>query len=194
MKSDKAGRKALIAELGFSLMVERLRPQETPTDPAKINEIAWNETRRRLKPFLGQGVDLDAPLQQSENIEVAAIEKRLMGFFNGNNFPIVARPLFKGCGFVDASEGDILTKSTLFEVKTVDRSFRSADLRQLLTYSALNSASREADISAVGLVNPRRGVSCEMQVGELCLDISGRSAENLFAMIVQVFSSGEISR
>jgi len=81
-----------------------------------------------------------------------------------------------------------------FEVKTVDRSFRSADLRQLLTYTALNSVSKEDDINVVGLVNPRRGLSFEMPVSEICMDISGRSAENLFSMVVQVFSSGEISR
>ncbi len=194
MKSDQAGRKAVIAELAFSMMVERLRPQEIPIDPVKLHENAWSETKRRLRPFLEQGVDLDTPLLPSENVEVSQIEKRLIAFFKGNNLPTKTRPLFKGCGYIDASEGDILTKSTLFEVKTVDRSFRSADLRQLLTYSALNSASREAEICALGLVNPRRGVSFEMPVGELCFGISGRSAEDLFAMIVQVFSSGEISR
>ena len=194
MKSDKTGRKALIAEFAFSMMVEVIRSAGNPTDPAELQENAWNDTKRRLRPFLGQGVDLDTPLQHSEKAEAAEIEKRLVAFFKGANLPIITRPLFKGCGFVDASEGDILTKSTLFEVKTVDRSFRGADLRQLLTYTALNSASREAAIPSVGLVNPRRGVSFEMSVGQLCVDISGRSAEDLFAMIVQVFSSGELSR
>ena len=194
MKSEKTGRKALIAEFAFSMMVEVLRCAEKPTNSAKLHENAWNDTRRRLRPFLGQGVDLDAPLQQSEKAEAAEIEKRLIAFFKGTNLPMKTRPLFKGCGFVDASEGDILTKSTLFEVKTVDRSFRGADLRQLLTYAALNSASREAEIPSIGLVNPRRGVSFKMSVGQLCVDISGRSAEDLFAMIVQVFSSGELSR
>ena len=194
MKSEKTGRKALIAEFAFSMMVEVLRCAEKPTNSAKLHESAWNDTRRRLRPFLGKGVDLDTPLQQSETAEAAEIEKRLIAFFKGTNLPMKTRPLFKGCGFVDASEGDILTKSTLFEVKTVDRSFRGADLRQLLTYTALNSASREAEIPSIGLVNPRRGVSFEMSVGQLCVDISGRSAEDLFAMIVQVFSSGELSR
>ena len=83
---------------------------------------------------------------------------------------------------------------TLFEVKTVDRSFRGVDLRQLLTYAALNFASREREISTLGLVNPRRGVFFEMPVGDLCLDIAGRSSESLFAMIIQVLSSGELSR
>jgi len=44
------------------------------------------------------------------------------------------------------------------------------------------------------LVNPRRGVFFEMPVGDLCLDIAGRSSESLFAMIIQVLSSGELSR
>lgn len=194
MKSSKTGRKALIAELAFSIFVEKFRSQGKSKNQIKLNENAWSETKRRLLPFLRQGVDLDAPLLKSEKIEVAEVEKRLIAFFTGDYLPIVTRPLFRGCGFVDASEGDILTRSTLFEVKTVERSFRSADLRQLLTYAALNSASREVEIHAVGLVNPRRGVSFEMLVDELCIDISGRSAEDLFAMIVQVFSSGEISR
>ncbi len=191
MKSDKSGRKALIAELAFSLMVEKLRAQGNPKEQ---QEKAWNETSRRLRPFLGQGVDLDAPLGKNEELEVVEVGKRLTAFFKGDNLPVETRPVFKGCGFVDASEGDILTKSTLFEVKTVDRSFRGVDLRQLLTYAALNFASREREISTLGLVNPRRGVFFEMPVGDLCLDIAGRSSESLFAMIIQVLSSGELSR
>lgn len=194
MKPDKTGRKAIIAEFAFSMMVEVLKSADKPKNPEELYENAWNDVKRRLRPFLRQGVDLDAPLQQSEKAEAAEIQKRLLTFFKGINLPVTTRPLFKGCGFVDASEGDILTKSTLFEVKTVDRSFRGADLRQLLTYTALNSASREFDIPSVGLVNPRRGVSFEISVGQLCIDISGRSAEVLFAMILQVFSSGELSR
>ncbi|WP_281019246.1 MULTISPECIES: hypothetical protein [unclassified Minwuia] len=194
MASDKEGRKALIAELAFSLMVERHQSKGRRRGRSHLFAESWNEATRRLRPFVGRGVDLELPLQKDEKNEVLEIEKRLMDFFNGANLPVRTRPLFKGCGFVDASEGDILTRTTLFEVKTVDRSFRSADLRQLLTYAALNAAAGEVEIPMMGLVNPRRGVSFEIPVGELCSDISGRTAQDLFALIIQVFSSGELSR
>lgn len=194
MADTKTERRAVLAEFAYSVFAERLAdPLNLKSDQVRV-DLAWNETKRRLLPFLGQGVDLEKPLDAKELDDVAELVKRLISFFKGEHQPRIVRPLFKGCGFIDASEGDILTESTLFEVKTVDRSFRSADVRQLLTYAALNASSRESTISSVGLVNPRRGVAFEMPLDRLCLDISGRSPEELFSVVVQVFSSGEISR
>ncbi|UWQ21598.1 hypothetical protein [Jannaschia sp. W003] len=81
MKYDKTGRKALIAEFGFSMMVEIIRSAGNSGDRAELQENAWNDTKRRLRPFLGQGVDLDTPLQHSEKAEAAEIERRLVEFF-----------------------------------------------------------------------------------------------------------------
>ncbi len=194
MEGAKTVRRAVVAEYSFSIFAEKLADTENSRSDSERADIAWNETKHRLRPFLGQGVDLEKPLEANELAEVSEIVKRLLSFFRGGRHPLVVRPLFKGCGFIDASEGDVLTKSTLYEVKTVDRSFRGTDVRQLLTYAALNSSSREADIPCIGLINPRRGVAFEMSVDELCLDISGRPAEELFSLVIQAFSSGEISR
>ena len=97
MTSDKTGRKALIAEFAFSMMVEILRSADKPKNPEELYENAWNDAKRRLRPFLGQGVDLETPFQQSEKAQAAEIEKRLLAFFKGINLPVKTRPLFKGC-------------------------------------------------------------------------------------------------
>jgi len=194
MKPEGSGRKAVIAEFAFSLFVEHVRSEVEPKDRSKQRVDAWAETERRLRPFLGQGIDLTTSLSPIENVEVTELERRLIGFFKRDRIPTRTRPLFLGCGFVDASEGDILTSSTLFEVKTVERSFRSSDIRQLLTYAALNFAAQGSEIPGVGIFNPRRGVAFEFPLRELCNEISGRSVEDLFSLIIQVFSSGELSR
>jgi hypothetical protein len=67
------------------------------------------------------------------------------------------RPLFRGCGIVDACEGDVTVDDVLVEVKSGDRNFLSVDLRQLLVYSALKRAAGEGVPASICLVNPRAG-------------------------------------
>jgi hypothetical protein len=132
-------------------------------------------------------------LSDEENREVAEISSSLSRFFNASK-PLIPRPIFAGCGYVDASEGDAIFGSTLFEVKTVERPVRSSDIRQTITYAALNAASNQFDIQNVGLFNPRRGLYCDIGIEHVCSEISGRPAQELLAIIIQAISSGEISR
>jgi hypothetical protein len=132
-------------------------------------------------------------LNDEEDREVAEIADRLGRFFNSSK-PAVLRPIFSGCGYVDASEGDVIYGSTLYEVKTVERPVRSSDVRQTITYAALNAASNQFDLQNVGLFNPRRGRYCDIEIEYVCSEISGRPAQELLAIIVQALSSGEISR
>ena len=141
-----------------------------------------------------QNLDLSTPLNVDEKKEVTELFQRLSNFFVKEHSPQQIRPIFKGCGFVDASEADVLAKSTLFEVKTVERSFRSVDLRQVITYAALNHSSKEVEITNLGLANPRRGVFFELPLNEISMEISGRTADERVSTIVQTISSGEISR
>ncbi len=103
-------------------------------------------------------------------------------------------PLFQGCGIIDTSFGDVYTDGHLFEVKAGDRGFLSIDLKQLLTYAALNSVRADREIQFLGLFNPRVGISYKVGLEELCQEISGSSANEMLGEIVRVISSGDISR
>jgi hypothetical protein len=100
---------------------------------------------------------------------------------------VVPEPVFPGCGFIDTCRGDVLVCKTLFEVKAGDRLFRSIDVRQLVTYAALNLVSRQHKIHKVGLFNPRVGIRAAVEV-------SGKDAITLLSEIVVAISSGETSR
>lgn len=103
------------------------------------------------------------------------------------------RPLLKGCGKIDPSEGDIIYKNCLYEIKAGDRNFRSIDVKQVLTYLALNYASKQYSLSGVCLFNPRTGISFEISVDSLCFEVSGAGAADLFDRMKFVFSGLEIS-
>ena len=122
------------------------------------------------------------------------IAERLRKFFKNGGRKVVVRPIFYGCGFIDTSEGDVIFGDTLYEVKTVERTFRSSDVRQVLTYAALNSGSGQYSISRFGLFNPRRGNYCELDLDDVCVGISGRPAQELFSIVIETISSGDISR
>jgi hypothetical protein len=188
---------AALAEYAFSLFVERRMGtlEFANFDPAVQAERAWAETTRRLAPYVAQGLDIVTLLDEEEKQEVVEITDRLRRVFDFSK-SIVLRPMFPGCGYVDASEGDVIFGSTLYEVKTVNRPIRSSDIRQTITYAALNAAStsEQFEIRAIGLFNPRRGLVFDFELEHVCSEISGRPAQELFEVIIQALSSDGISR
>ena len=154
----KTRRRALIAEYAFSLFVERRRGSTNIADLSAESRAkrAWAETTRRLAPYTAQGLDIETSLDEDENKEVAEIADRLNRVFDLSK-SVVLRPAFPGCGYVDSSEGDVIFGSTLFEIKTVDRAVRSSDIRQTITYAALNAASAPGSTFA--------GLACSIRGG-----------------------------
>jgi hypothetical protein len=135
-------------------------------------------------------------LDDDETRECWILFRRMLSFF-GRFAPkqeIGVKPRFAGCGLIDACFGDILIRDILFEVKAGERSFRSVDVRQLLTYAALNKASRGKRVERLGLFNLRTGVSFDMNIDDLCLEVAGCPSEELLGEIIRVISSGDISR
>lgn len=197
VKQDIEVRRALVAELGFSLFVEQERLKLLEPRRAMTEEnfnLAWADTQRVLRPLMSAPYDIGSGLTETEKIEVTDIQMRLEHFFQSRKRTIKSRPQFLGCGYVDMSEGDIISDKTLFEIKTVDRTFRSIDIRQLISYCALNHVSGQYDIKNLGLFNPRRGTFVEYEIDDVTLEISGRSSQDLFDIIVEAISSGDISR
>jgi hypothetical protein len=113
---------------------------------------------------------------------------------SGDLKSIMPKPRFPGCGILDRCEGDIYIEKILFEVKAGDRLVRSIDLRQILIYLALNRASNSLEITGVGLLNPRVGISLEMNVDDICFAVSGRDSSRLLDAIIYGISNGDVSR
>jgi hypothetical protein len=90
--------------------------------------------------------------------------------------------------------GDVYCSNTLYEIKAGERLFRSIDVRQLLTYAALNKADPCRTLTDIGLFNPRSGLSFTASLEEVCIEVAGLRTEELLGEIVRVISSGDTSR
>jgi hypothetical protein len=186
-------RRGFVNEIAYQLFVET----KSSLALTKESEDRAISTARELMLRIEETRGSDTPLPNSvEMLDAKEQLRRLAIFFQyeakGANLEL--SPLFAGCGFIDACEGDVYFDQTLFEIKAGDRNFRSIDLRQLLTYAALNYAHSRRTIERVGLFNPRLGISFSMPLNELCLEVAGHSAPDTLSEIIRVISSGDISR
>ena len=86
-------------------------------------------------------------------------------------------------------KADVLFGETLYDIKAGDRDFRLVDVRQLITYCALNHAVSNYTINKVGVVNPRLGVFFNVGVDELVEGMTGTSAVELFEEITTFLST-----
>jgi len=96
---------------------------------------------------------------------------------------VMIHPPFRGCGLMNSCFGDILQGTSLYEVKCVDRNLRGSDLRQVLTYCALNYQSHQYEINTVCVLNPRRGMSYKYDLEDLSLSLSGTNTFELLHRI-----------
>lgn len=98
-------------------------------------------------------------------------------------------PSFPGCGWLDECSGDLLIDKVLCEVKAGGESrFQGRDFRQVLIYAALNFQSRRYDIDSVCLVNPRLGIYLQEDLNNLCFELAGAPAVEVFAEIIDFVS------
>jgi hypothetical protein len=204
----EAERHAFVAELAFELLRLEIEGDRRPT-PSRSEE-ATETVRRRLATVAGIEIDSVGEPGRAELEEVDRLRRALRKFLADRNpNRIAVSPTIAGCGVIDACAADLLLwrKPTpfdilladieraslrLLEVKIVERGFRAADFRQLITYAALMSAEGDAP-DAVGLVNPRRGTFFECTVAELAMDTAGLSADELLQQIVFDISTSEVS-
>jgi hypothetical protein len=193
MTASSTTDRAYVAEYGFALFVERGWSSVEGSTKAAQELLAKEEARKRIEPLQGKGA-ISEKLTAEQDAEGKQIALRLGKFFKSKGAKTTPRPIFPGCGLIDHSEADVLSDLTLYEVKTVERGFRSNDIRQLITYCALNSLSGKHKIEKIGLFNPRKGISFELELDLVTREISGKTANDLFEDIHQAISSGGISR
>lgn len=193
-----AKRRALVNEIGFHLFTRRIRDgriADDAADPAVAADVG-----RQLEGELAAELPLPDAGQISgpsdaEIQEAVRIAARLSLFFREHvtDAPLVAAPEFAGCGIVETCRGDVLAGETLYEVKSGESNFGAHDLRQVLTYCALNHALPRYMIRAVGLVNPRLGLFFESDLESLVRGAAGLSADGLFFEMTRFLSSESAS-
>lgn len=134
-------------------------------------------------------------LDEYEEEEAWLLLFRLRQFVSANRSEgLILFPTFPGCGLLDGCIGDLILGQTLYEVKAGDRFFRSIDLRQLLIYAMLNWRARTYEFEKLGIFNPRVGIYYEGELSDICYEVSGKSATELFADMSDVISGSGFSR
>ena len=181
----------LVNELAFRLFVASARSDTPPSDltPEAVAASIDGATShiRHMRQLSRTPITDPTSPQLAEAIALA--ERHLLFFQRERTLTVF--PAFPGCGWVMECAGDVLSRSTLFEVKAGQRGFRSIDVRQTLVYCALNFAAKTYDISTLCLVNPRTGTFAEEDLEDLCRAISGASAVETLAAIVEYCSESQ---
>jgi len=184
----------VIAETAFGLFAEALKAEEPVVELCKdVALIHRIEESARGRVFGLRRGAVERPQSVYPNTsEAIHLANRLETYFE--DFPlelIVIQPRFKGCGILDSCYGDILAKKSLCELKMVDRNLRSADIRQVLAYCALNYRSSQYEINTVTILNPRRGLEFSFGIEKLAEHASGKTATELFHQITTFLADFE---
>jgi hypothetical protein len=196
----------------LNLGYERFSRPLNPTTFAYRRDIISETGFRLFGLSLGHGIDLEdsvgeayllaceyldrepselTPDEASEAIEMC---RRLGEYARGIGGPVEFMPTFAGHGMMSSCFGDLVVGERLVEVKYVNRSFRSTDLRQLLCYCGLRYFNDGETFEEVALVNPLRGVAASIGLRELIDGASGRVPPEFFSELSYVLASGEVSR
>jgi hypothetical protein len=203
-----SARRAFVNELGFCLFrdlaggVWRGRGWVRPSDRDAVVQAAVGEAWRRVRPLAERAGKDRMGVEEGELREAISLAGRLQAYFREVR-DLVVEPTFAGCGVVDQCRGDLLADSTLTEIKAGERrgrasrisSFRSVDIRQILTYLALNHAAPEPKaILEVCLLNPRLGLAFKTTVQDLCFNVSGLETRQLLDSVSFEMSRSDVSR
>lgn len=168
----------IVAEFAFwgarLLHGEGKAPGGLLDDPAIVQE-ASRRAFEVVQQYEGAKPDVLRPLLPSELREGQALAKNYAPLYRACDSigHIDFGPRFQGCGFLNAAEGDLGIDGTLVEVKTTTRKVGGKDLRQLITYLALDSGAGRHRWTHVAIFNPRRGTLHRAEADALLLRISG---------------------
>lgn len=180
-------KRAVINELSFRLFMRKSNGEKL--DDKNISEIETSVRKYIVKLIRRADVSINK-LSSLELDEAIELSKKLESFFRQTELKTLSFwPSFNGCGKIHKCNGDIVLSDKLIEVKAGNRKFRLNDLRQVITYLALNFSSKQYDLNTVILLNPRKGLSVEIGVEELILSCSRRKPVDVFLDIVEFVSS-----
>ncbi len=188
--ADRKNNTALVNVLAFSMLRELCNKNQTLAQLTNNKyfksqgfEILLEKDLAYLSKF-SYGTECSLPLSVKEIQQVSQLFRQMYIRYVANNSNVIVDPNFDGCGFINESFGDIISDSTLVEIKSGERRFNLTDLRQLLIYLVLNHYSKQSvKINYVELFNPRMGIAFKEDVESFCLNLSALNSQELFSEI-----------
>ncbi len=195
MKSDVSViLNGFINELGFRI-AENISPTGAAGADAVLAEKNYRDTETYFRRLRRAGTPHSDDERQRAVCDAIDLANRLLAVIRARKGArdVVFHPSFRGCGVHDDCEGDLLVGKELWEVKSGDRNFRQTDVRQLLTYCALNHAAKSHVITDYRFVNPRTGVIFGGSLHDLVRTVAACEPEILYGEIIEFLSHPEVS-
>lgn len=189
-------RRALINHFSFNIYKYSIKKKCSISIIKKDSELIKKLlclTQKQLSAFISKDLPNLEDLNRNEMQESIQIAENLEMFFKKHykksNTKIIANPKFRGCGIINNCYGDILIDKDLYEIKATKKYFEPKDIRQLLTYCALNFNNKRYNIENIGIYNPKVGLYFKINVNDICSLASGNNSITIFNSIVDFVST-----
>lgn len=189
---------AVIAECAFFLAQAASERNVTAHELCQDSGLmfqALREALREVSRFEGVEAHEPFPLTEPEHAEVVALTQNYQHFLQRRSLgrDVVFHPVVPGAGFIDSCEADLSVGEILFEVKTVNRNLAGKDIRQLIVYLALQSATGNRRWSRAGFFNPRKAIFHEFDIDDLISQMAGgKTAGEVFHEIVSFAGQSDV--
>lgn len=150
-----------------------------------------------IRKYEGANLYRRSALTETERTEAALLIRNYDDFLSHllecRDLLIEFNPPICGSGFLSSCVADLSISETLFEVKTVDRNIAGKDIRQLLVYLALQSATGTRRWSHAGFFNPRRAIFYKFSIDDVIPLLSGgRLASEVFMEMIEYFGMRDL--
>jgi hypothetical protein len=179
-------KRSVINELSFRLFMYSVKGIHLSSNDKHKLSIKVISYIKRIAP----NIQTELTLNKIELNEAEFLSHSLADYFKDDKTELLKFwPDFKGCGIIHSCKGDIIDNNKLIEVKAGDRNFRITDIRQIITYLALNSISKQYTIKNIALVNPRKGLSFNTNVEEFIEGCSKKKPIDIFGDIIDFIST-----
>lgn len=181
---------ALVNVLSFELFRTVVNRTSTIDELSNKNYFESNQYKFILNKSLDYlsrfkyGKNCILPLKVEELNDVIQLYNTMRNRYLNSNKEVIVDPVFAGCGFINESNGDLISDTTLVEIKSGERNFSVIDLRQMLIYCTLNHFSQNSyKLEYIEFFNPRMGISFTEEIENFCQNLSALSSQELFTEI-----------
>ncbi|MBE2279200.1 MAG: hypothetical protein IAE91_02325 [Ignavibacteriaceae bacterium] len=171
----------IVSEAAFNLAEIALRDGLKPSELFE-NNLVQMDILAEAESLIWKSDNVkqsEININDIEKKEILAISDNILEFIRKmGGEKLKFKPKLKGYSFIPDVKADISIDDKLFEIKTVNRNFRTSDLKQLLIYLALDQVSKENNWQSGGLYNPRKGTYVEFDARKMVYNLSGGNSPN----------------
>lgn len=191
-------RSDVVSEAAFNIAKLSVRNQiaiEVGANDKGVVQEAASTAQKLISRYTGDDEFTVNALTNDEIAEACELAMNYSRLFAGlaGDGQAEFSPVIRGAGYVSECVADLSIGTTLFEVKTVARNVQSKDLRQLILYFALHSASGVTRWTRSGLFNPRRVTLHLFDIEYVIYHASGgRAAIEVYRDLIDYVSSRDV--